>query len=64
MLLGLALLLLVGVAPIVGGLVLGVAILGGLGALVLAAFRWRRQEAPPVVAPERVDRVPVAAGAE
>jgi hypothetical protein len=59
MLLGLVLLLLVGVVPVVGGLVVGVATLGGLGALVLRALR-----PPAAPIPERIDRTPVAAGSE
>jgi cytoskeletal protein CcmA (bactofilin family) len=61
-LLGLVLLLLVGVVPVAGGLVVAVAMLAGLGALVVTALRSSRP--PTVSASEPIYRTPVGSTAE
>jgi hypothetical protein len=59
LLLGLVFLLLVSLVPVVGGLVIAVAMLCGLGALALTAVR--SSGTPPAIA-DRVDRAPALSG--
>ena len=61
-LLGLVLLLLVSVVPVAGGIVVCVAMLTGLGALVVTALRSSRP--PTVSASEPVYRTPIASATE
>ena len=61
-LLGLVLLLLVSVVPVAGGLVVAVAMLAGLGALVVTALRSSRP--PTVSASEPIYCTPVGSAME